>query len=692
MTDQGFIRSLPVRLDPQQEAAVLGTEGPALLLAVPGSGKTTVLVARLGYLIQCRGVDPRQILTVTYTVAAAGDMRRRFLELFGGRLEAPPFRTINGLCASIIDRYAARRGTVPFQLAGSEGRLDAVLRDLLVRTGTARPTEQQIRDARTQITYCKNMLLTEEEIHGRQVEGMDFPAVYFEYQDFLRRSRLMDYDDQMVFALRILRRDPELLAWYQRRYRYLCLDEAQDTSKIQHVILALLAQAHRELFLVGDEDQSIYGFRAAWPQALLDFGKNWPGAKVLLMETNYRSGGALVEAADAFIQRNRERHPKHMRASRPAGEGPHRVVLADYGAQYPYLLEIARDCRRSTAVLYRNNDSALPLIDLLEREGVPYACRQREGFFFTNHLVRDLTDILRFALGPTDGERFLGFYYKLDLKIKKQVLAGLLRRQKPGETVFQALLGSGGLEPWQAGKVRAMETHFSKLPGLTSFAALQRIVKYMGYGEYLKGQKLDASRLDVLLSLARQTPRPEAFLARLDWLRQRLAQGSGGEEGCPFVLSTIHGSKGLEFDRVVMIDVVDGIFPADLSAGREALEEERRLFYVGATRARERLDLIVYENKFGAPREAGTSFVSQLVGEEEGRPAEAAPAGQAGAERLAPGWEVDLGPGTPVVHRSFGPGVVRSLTGTIAEVDFETAGRRRVDLSACLKKGLLRRR
>ena len=343
-------------------------------------------------------------------------------------------------------------------------------------------------------------------------------------------------------------------------------------------------------------------------------------------------------------------------------------------------------------MLYRNNDSALPLIDLLEREGVPYACRQREGFFFTNHLVRDLTDILRFALGPTDGERFLGFYYKLDLKIKKQVLAGLLRRQKPGETVFQALLGSGGLEPWQAGKVRAMETHFSKLPGLTSFAALQRIVKYMGYGEYLKGQKLDASRLDVLLSLARQTPRPEAFLDRLDWLRQRLAQGGGGEEGCPFVLSTIHGSKGLEFDRVVMIDVVDGIFPADLSAGREALEEERRLFYVGATRARERLDLIVYENKFGAPREAGTSFVSQLVGEEEGRPAEAAPAGQAGAERLAPGWEVDLGPGTPVVHRSFGPGVVRSLTGTIAEVDFETAGRRRVDLSACLKKGLLRRR
>ena len=392
MTEEAFFAGLPLKLSPQQRAAVLATEGPVLLLAVPGSGKTTVLVARLGCLIHCRGVSPREILTVTYTVSAAGDMARRFAALFGEDLARQlSFRTINGLCASIIRTYARRKGVEPFALADGDARLNAVLRDLLLRTGSDYPTEQQIKEARTHITYCKNMMLSEADIHRHTVEGMDFPAVYFEYQDYLRRSRLMDFDDQMVFALRILRREPEILARCRARCRWLCLDEAQDTSKIQHAILALLAGESRNYFLVGDEDQSIYGFRAAWPRALLDFERDWPGARVLLMETNYRSTGAIVSRADAFIQGNRDRHSKHMRTDNQAGAPIRRVSLSDYSRQAAYLLQVAKDCRTSTAVLYRNNDSALPLIDLLEREGAPYVCRQREGFFFTSPIVRDLS-------------------------------------------------------------------------------------------------------------------------------------------------------------------------------------------------------------------------------------------------------------------------------------------------------------
>ena len=420
MTEEEFLASLPLALSEQQKAAVLAGAGPVLLLAVPGSGKTTVLVARLGCLIRCRGVSPKEILTVTYTVSAAGDMAKRFAALFGEDLARQlSFRTINGLCASIIHTYARWKGSEPFALADSDAHLNAVLRDLLQRTGSDFPTEQQIKEARTHITYCKNMMLPEADIHRHTVEGMDFPAVYFEYQDYLRRSRLMDFDDQMVFALRILRREPEILGYYRTRYRWLCLDEAQDTSKIQHVILALLAGEHRNLFMVGDEDQSIYGFRAAWPQALLEFEQNWPGAKVLLMEINYRSTGAIVSRANAFIRGNRDRRDKHMRTDNREGEPIRRVVLSDYSRQTRYLLQAAKDCRRSTAVLYRNNDSALPLIDLLERDGVPYACRQREGFFFTSPIVRDLTDVLTLAYQPDDRERFLRVCWKLDLIIKR---------------------------------------------------------------------------------------------------------------------------------------------------------------------------------------------------------------------------------------------------------------------------------
>ena len=425
MTYEEFKRQYPIPLNPQQEEAVRLTEGPVLLLAVPGSGKTTVLVTRLGYMLCCKGVRPEQVLTVTYTVAATKDMKARFVSFFGEeRGDKLTFRTINGLCAVVIGYYARQKGTEPFALLDDERQLNSVIRDLLARTGTAFPSDLQVKAARTNITYCKNMMLTEAEIHAHKVDGMDFPRIYFEYQDYLLRSRRMDYDDQMVFTYRIFRRYPDILAHFQRRWPYICVDEAQDTSKIQHAILRLLASG--SIFMVGDEDQSIYGFRAAWPQALLAFEQFFPGAKVLKLETNYRSSRAIVEKADAFIRRNQSRRPKQMRTDNRQGSPIRRILLADYSRQYSYLLKIAESCEESTAVLYRNNDSALPLIDLLEQRGVPYACRQREGFFFTSPLVRDITDMLEFAFDDGNRDLFLRFYYKLDLKLKKAVVTKLL--------------------------------------------------------------------------------------------------------------------------------------------------------------------------------------------------------------------------------------------------------------------------
>lgn len=707
MTYQEFKQTYGVRLNPQQEAAVQQSEGPVLLLAVPGSGKTTVLVTRLGYLLLCRGVSPGSILTVTYTVAAAGDMKGRFAALFGADMaDKLAFRTINGLCDTIIRHYVRVKGRTPFQLVSNDGQLSGVVRELLVKTGADYPTDLQVKEARTHITFCKNMMLTEAEIHSQQVEGMDFPALYFEYMDYMTRSQLMDFDDQLVFAYRVLRQHPDILGWFQKKYRYLCVDEAQDTSKIQHAILRLLAAAHRNIFMVGDEDQSIYGFRAAWPQALLEFESTYPGAKVLLMETNYRSTRTIVERADAFIQRNQNRHAKHMRTDNPTGEAIRKITLGDYNRQYNYLLKVAHDCQKSTAVLFRNNDSALPLIDLLDREGVPYSCRQREGFFFSSPIVRDLTDMLNFAYDDCNRDAFLRFYYKLDLKMKRTVLAGLLRYQREGESVFAALLGSDSLEPWQMGKIKALQTHFSKLPQLTSFAALQRIVRFMGYGDYLKEQRSDTGKLDILLALANQTPELGPFLLRLQDLRGLVEQGVSSPD-CPFILSTIHGSKGLEYDRVLLIDVMDGVFPSveeprggdELSAEDQAsLEEERRLFYVGVTRARHQLEVLTYGMKFGEASGAYSTFVTQLLGEEKleqaAPPPQAphrAPVGKpAPTAQQVTAWAKDYIPGAEVTHKVFGRGTLISLVGNIATIDFYALHMKKVDLTACLQKDLIR--
>ena len=219
MTYESFKKQFDIRLNPQQEEAVEQTEGPVLLLAVPGSGKTTVLVTRLGYMIYGKDIPPERILTVTYTVAATRDMRERFIRFFGEECaDRLTFRTINSLCTAVIQYYARRKGVESFALMDDERQLNGVIRDLLVRTGTAFPTELQVKDVRTRITYCKNMMLSEEDIHGIRVDGMDFPRVYFEYQDFLLRSRRMDFDDQMVFAYRIFRQYPEILGYFQRRW------------------------------------------------------------------------------------------------------------------------------------------------------------------------------------------------------------------------------------------------------------------------------------------------------------------------------------------------------------------------------------------------------------------------------------------------------------------------------------------
>ena len=278
MTFSDFQKKLPVKLNPQQTQAMQATDGPSLVLAVPGSGKTTMLVARLGYLVLCANVPPERILTVTYTVAACRDMAARFSHFFGEELASRmEFRTINGICAKVILTYGRMIGKTPFSLAGEEANLSGLLSSIYVEAAGSYPTEADLHGIRTLITYIKNMLLTPEEIKDLE-KTVDYPLaeIYGKYCTALRSRSLMDYDDQLVYAYKMLKGSPQVLSLFQHTFPYLCVDEAQDTSRIQHEIIKLLASKSRNLFMVGDEDQSIYGFRAAYPRPSLTLKKTGP--------------------------------------------------------------------------------------------------------------------------------------------------------------------------------------------------------------------------------------------------------------------------------------------------------------------------------------------------------------------------------------------------------------------------------
>lgn len=305
MDREAFDRKYAARLNRQQQEAVHAVEGPVLLLAVPGSGKTTVLVTRLGYMLCCCGIAPDQILTMTYTRAAAGEMKQRFAALFGQDCPHPPeIRTINGVSSKIIAYYAQNCGKrPPFILAEDESALAKLVSDLYRDLCGEYPTQSVVKELRKSIAYAKNMMLPEERLGELDTGFEKFPELYREYGKALRDNKWMDYDDQMVYAKKILEFHEDVRTYFQNRFPYICVDESQDTSRIQHAIIRLLAGKSGNIFMVGDEDQSIYGFRAAYPDALMQFEQTYPGARVLLMEENYRSTPEILRAADAFIRK-----------------------------------------------------------------------------------------------------------------------------------------------------------------------------------------------------------------------------------------------------------------------------------------------------------------------------------------------------------------------------------------------------
>lgn len=736
-----FETTFSVKLNQQQKEAVQSTKGPVLLLAVPGSGKTTVLVTRLGYMIYCKNIPPERILTVTYTVAATKDMSERFAVRFGEdmakRLE---FRTINGICAMIIQYYGRRIGKTPFELVKDEKATTGMLIRICQDHGMGYPTESDLKNVRTLITYIKNMMLNEEELQKLEEESdIRIAGIYREYCRQMREQKLMDYDDQMLYAYNILRKDPGVLAYFQNRYPYICVDEAQDTSKIQHAIIALLAAGTGNLFMVGDEDQSIYGFRAAYPEALLSFEKKHSGAKVLLMEENFRSNAKIVEAADKFIQKNTLRHEKHMRAAREAGADIREISLKSRKAQYVYLMKAAQECTTGmagmsgseehrgradasvteTAVLYRDNECAIPLIDLLERKNIPYRMRNADLSFFTHRTVLDVQNIIRFAMDSKDTELFMQIYYRLKLFFnKKDALRYAQISQEKDMEVLDAALKYGNLEKYQEDNIRNLKRQMVRILNMPGDEAVNQILTYMGYQDYLKKMGMNANKLETVKLIGSRVESPEKLLERLEELRT-IIQEKVSDKDCPFILSTMHASKGLEYDTVYLLDVMDGILPEKVlanprTASKEELEtyeEERRLFYVGVTRAKNQLNVFMTNKP--------SKFCSELLGKRNLREnqqkeyagikkwGDYSPAGTYGIKgngmyhgygtghgfQKQPGKSYQeladaLGEGMIVKHKKFGEGVVVDMEGEHIRIQFGD-NVKNMDLKVLARLGML---
>lgn len=694
MTFSEYREKFGIKLTPSQQEAVLRADGNTLLLAVPGSGKTTVIVARLGYMINCLGIPHGSILTLTYSVAACRDMKSRYISVFG-KENVPGFRTIHGICSIIIREYARIKGTEPFVLLTDEAGL---LTECYIRAFEKPPEPGTISEIKRCLTYAVNMMTDIDKASKALSLNNGAAAVSVIYEQEKRKRRLMDYDDQLSFALRILHRHPEILDAFRRKFRYINVDEAQDTSKIQHEIIRLLSSGN--LFMVGDEDQSIYGFRAAYPEVLLNFQNIYNDSRILFMQENFRSTGYIVKRAARLIENNRDRREKHMFTRKENGEDIEIINLTSRREQYSRICSIADECRKSsetTAVLFRNNDSALPIIDMLDRKGIPYIYRDSDCPFFESPCMRDIMYLID-VVYDNNPESFAKSAKRLGcgFRTRDAEIITLLAKRK-GITIARAMTEHITQNDDRFRRVAELSNAMERASRLSVENAIRVLCTDTCFGRFLKRRLGDVQqKTGILTELAAGCRSKKEFDKKINRLRDITQRGSSGTDG--IILSTVHGSKGLEYDNVIIIDAKDGEFPCIenpercLAKDASVLEEERRLFYVAVTRARKSVKIIRYTLDFGSEVCTRWMFVRELMKYTAGSDLKLSPVKSAKSRENPYNSDCDIHgfcTGAKVSHRIYGEGIIKDVQQGNCTVIFNSGKERKFALSVATKTGFL---
>ncbi|HXR11007.1 MAG TPA: UvrD-helicase domain-containing protein [Gaiellaceae bacterium] len=694
-------------LNPAQREAVLSTEGPLLVVAGAGSGKTRVLTRRIAHLLAAVGAKPPEILAITFTNKAAAEMRERLEDLVGPPARAAWVMTFHAACGRILRREAPRLGyRTNFTIYDSADQLRLVKRCLeeLDRD----PKRFTPRGIHSQISNAKNQLVGPAEYASRVSSFYDQTVadVYELYQQRLFASNAVDFDDMLYLAVEVLERFPEAAERWQSAFRYVLVDEYQDTNHAQYRLLQLLAEKHKNVFAVGDPDQSIYAFRGADIRNVLEFERDFPGARTIALEQNYRSTNAILEAANGVIRHNRERKEKNLWSDLGEGQPVRVVEVEDEHAEARYVAaEIAMLVEqgfsgREVAVFYRTNAQSRVLEDVLVRQGIAYQVIGGPRFYERAE-VKDLVAYLQVIDNPYDAVSLVRIANRPRRGIGDSTLARLRAyADAQGISLWEAteFADDAGVGAAPQKAVRAFRTMIqSCMSGALELEVpelIERVLEQSGFLTTLEAERTIEAQgrienLQELVSLAREwqeqntEPTLSSFLQEVSLYSDQDAMRG---EGSLVTLMTLHNAKGLEFRAVYLIGLEEGIFPHSRSIEEHGVEEERRLCYVGMTRAMEKLTLLHTSSRMlygGRSYNLPSRFLDELpeqhVERDRLRPASwsgygAPRQGSVAARENVP----SLSAGDSVRHGTLGEGVVlRMEAGGVAVVRFAADGSER---------------
>jgi DNA helicase-2/ATP-dependent DNA helicase PcrA len=691
-------------LNPVQQEAVLTTEGPLLVIAGAGSGKTRVLTYRVAHLIFACGVKPNEILAITFTNKAAGEMRTRLEVLLGNVARAIWILTFHAACGRILRREAARLGyrsnfTI-YDQADQVRLVKQCLEDL-----ERDPKRFVPRGIHAQISNAKNLLIGPDEYLSRVASFYDqtVAEVYALYQKRLHASNAVDFDDLLMLTVEVLERFPEALKRWQKAFRYVLVDEYQDTNHAQYRLLQLLAGDHRNLCVVGDPDQSIYAFRGADIRNILEFERDFKETRTIPLEQNYRSTNAILRAANHVIRNNRERKEKNLWSELGEGLPVHVIEVEDEHAEARFIAaEIAALVEEGysadeVAVFYRTNAQSRVLEDVLVRQGIAYQVIGGPRFYERAE-IKDAIAYLQVLDNPWDAISLARIANKPRRGIGDTTLSKLQSyADAHGISLFEALAypeeAGVGAAPLKA--VSALRTLLVSLQSAAQELKVPDLIRTVlergGYLDALEAERTIEARgrienLQELVGVGQeylqqaQEPSLSGFLQEISLYSDQDA--IRGEQSL-VTLMTLHNAKGLEFKAVFMIGVEEGIFPHVRSIEEQGVEEERRLAYVGMTRAQERLVLTHATSRslwgsrtFNLPSRFLDELPAEGVARERLRPASWSGYGAPGVQ---PREDVpSLAAGDSVRHGTLGEGVVlRVEPGGVVTVRFADDGAER---------------
>ena len=614
------VRKQEMAFSKAQTQAIMHKDGPMMVLAGPGSGKTTVITHRVQYLTKEYGIDPGDILVITFTRAAAEEMRERYEALTGGgsRVTFGTFHSIFFRILKLAYRYTADN------IVREEQQMQFVRE--LAQAGGLEPEDENEFAASilSEISSVKGERIALEHYYSKNCPDAVFRQLYAGYEEKMRRAGLIDFDDMMVLCLELFTERKDILSAWQRRYRYILIDEFQDINRLQYEIVRMLAKPEDNLFIVGDDDQSIYRFRGAKPEIMLGFERDYPGAGRILLDVNYRSTEEIVAPALRLIGENQKRFSKAIHTTGRHGKNVITKLWQDPGEEN---LAIAREIQLYLqsgvrpgviAVLYRTNAGPRFLMEKLMEYNLPFRTRDTVPNLYEHWISRNILTYIRIAMGSRAREDILQVINRPKRYISRDAM--------PDETVsFEKMKAFYAEKDWIAERIESLEGDLRAIARMSPLAAVNYIRQGMGYDEYLiEYAAFRRMRPEELLETADELKESAAgfktfdeWFAHIDAYKEELLRQAAQRrtETDAITLATMHSAKGLEFPIVYILDANEGITPHSRAMLDEDMEEERRLFYVAMTRAKTRLHVYAVRERYHKKAEV-SRFVWEYLGRE----------------------------------------------------------------------------